>query len=96
MMLIPTLCFMERSADAAITRYWPETPILIKPMAALGLVLSMNLEGSPQPDQYSLTFTLCLIVYRAFSLACTLLNRLDETMSKSIEKFYKNSFGPIF
>lgn len=95
-MLIPTLFHGTKSADAAITRYWPETPILIKPMAALGLGLSLNPEGFSQPDRYSLTFTLCLIVYRAFSLACALLNRVDKTMSKPREKFYKNSFGPIF
>lgn len=96
MMLIPTLFHGTKSADAAMTRYWPENPILIKPMAALGLGLSLNLEGFPQPGQYSPTFTLCLIVYRAFSLARALLNRVDETMPEPKEKFYKNSFGPIF
>lgn len=65
-------------------------------MAALGLRLSLNLEGFPQSGQQSLTFTLCLMVCRAFSLACALLNPVDETMLKPLEKFYKNSFGPVF
>lgn len=65
-------------------------------MAALGLVLSLNLEGIHQQDQYSLTLALCLIVYRAFPLTCDALNHEDETTSKSIEKFYKTSFGSEF
>lgn len=52
MRLIPTLFPGTESANPAVASDWPETPILIKPRAALDLVLSLDLEGVHQPDPY--------------------------------------------